>query len=457
MNLQTRRTFLQTAAAAPSALTAAQPKKPNVIILFTDDMGYGDLACYGNPVIRTPNLDRMAREGMRFTSFYAAASVCTPSRTGLLTGRYPTRAGQPNNTGPDTVGGLPLSEILLPQILKKRGYRTMAIGKWHLGYKPAEHLPTSRGFDSFFGLPYSNDMIPPWVKTNQPLELYRDAKPIEQMNDQSTLTDRYTAEALRFIQSAKKDPFFLYLPYAMPHLPISAAERFRGKSRAGLYGDTIENIDWSVGEILRTLKRERLDSNTIVVFASDNGPWHNLPSRMLANGVERWYTGSKSLLRGAKGTTYEGGFRVPGIVRWAGQIPAGQVSAEMASTLDLLPTIAHAAGADIPSDRVYDGSDIMPMLRSGGQTPRKDFYYHLGRRLDAVREGAWKYRYAPSLAGEEQAPGPPVHELFHLDQDPAEMYNLYDRERTIADRLGAKLRAFGSEVKATLPDGPAAR
>jgi arylsulfatase A-like enzyme len=424
---------------AAAAADAAAAARPNFIVLFADDMGYGDLACYGNPVIRTPNLDRMAMEGTRFTSFYAAAPVCTPSRVGLLTGRHPIRAGQPNNTGPETQGGLRLSEILLPQVLKQLGYRTMAIGKWHLGYQPREYLPVSRGFDQWFGLPYSNDMIPPWVKTNVPLRLYRDAEPVEESPDQSNLTERYTEEALKFISAPRNEPFFLYMPYAMPHLPVSASSR-KGKSRAGLYGDVIETIDWSAGEILRTLKQRGSDRNTMVVFSSDNGPWHNLPERMLAKGVEPWHTGTKNLLRGAKGTSYEGGPRVPGIMRWPGVIQAGQVNMDAASTLDLFPTLVKAAGGTMPADRKYDGYDLLPMLRSGGPSPRNEFFYCVGNVLEGVREGPWKYRRGRSggSAGEV--------ELFHLDQDPAEQYNLAGRYPEIAERLAGRLKEYAAEV-----------
>jgi arylsulfatase A-like enzyme len=382
----------------------------------------------------------MAEEGMRFTSFYAAAPVCTPSRVGLLTGRYPIRAGQPNNTGPDTVGGLPLSEILLPQVLKKRGYRTMAIGKWHLGYRPEAHLPTRRGFDSYLGLPYSNDMIPPWVKTEVPLRMYRDIEPIETMGDQSMLTERYTSEAVKFIQSSKSQPFFLYVPYAMPHLPVSASQRFQGKSRGGLYGDVIETLDWSVGEILRTLKTEGLDNNTMVVFTSDNGPWNALPERMLQKGVEPWHTGTKGPLKASKGTTYEGGQRVPGIFRWPGVIPPRQVCLDMASTLDIFPTAVKAAGGEMPGDRKYDGFDLMPLLSGKVKaSPRTEFFYCVGKRMEGVREGSWKYRFTK---------GTP--ELYHLDWDPGENYNLYERNKAIADRLSAKMRAFAGEIKAEL-------
>ncbi len=417
---------------------AAQSAKPNFIVLFADDLGYGDLGCYGNPVIRTPHLDRMAAEGTRFTSFYAAAAVCTPSRAGLLTGRNPIRAGQPNNTGPETQGGLPLSEILLPQVLKQVGYRTMAIGKWHLGHQPEAQLPVRRGFDQWFGLPYSNDMIPPWVKTEVPLRLYRDTKAVEESPDQANLTERYTAEAAQFIE-ASSEPFFLYLPYAMPHLPVSAS-RMKGKSRNGAYGDAVETLDWSVGEILATLAKKQIDRNTMVVFCSDNGPWHDLPPRMLANGVERWHTGTKGPLRGAKGTTYEGGPRVPGIVRWPGMVQAGMTNMDMASTLDLFPTIANAAGAKVPGDRVYDGYDLLPTLRGEKASPRKEYFYVLGKRLEGVREGVWKFRLAK--AGEP--------ELYHLEHDPGEMYNRAGTEPELRTRLEQRLRAYAKEIGAEM-------
>lgn len=446
MTTQSRRQFLS-AAAAPAALAqSAQP--PNVIVLFADDMGYSDLSCYGNPVIRTPNLDRMAAEGTRFTSFYSAASVCSPARAGLLTGRHPIRAGQPDNTNPETVGGLPLSEILLPQLLKPRGYRTMAVGKWHLGHQPAAYFPTSRGFDSWFGLPYSNDMIRPWVKTDVPLRLYRDGEAVEELGDyrtaQPNLTSRYTEEAVRFIRADRTRPFFLYLPYSMPHLPVTVPESRKGKSRGGLYGDVIETLDWSVGEILRTVREQGADSRTMVVFSSDNGPWHDLPPRMLANGVERWHTGTKGPFRAAKGTTYEGGFRVPGIFRWPGVVKAGEVSLDMASSLDLFPTVAGIAGAPIPSDRRYDGWDLMPHLRGSGPSPRREFFYSSLRSLHAVREGPWKFRFA----GRDPQP-----ELYHVEWDVAEQYNRAAAEPEITRRLSARLKAFGAEIGAEVAPG----
>lgn len=431
-----RRSFLSAAFGA-AAVAQGRRRLPNFVILFADDMGYSDLGCYGNPVIRTPHLDKMAAQGMRMTSFYAAAPVCTPSRVGLLTGRYPVRAGQPNNFGPDSKDGLRLTEVLLPQMLKPLGYRTMAIGKWHLGHGSEEYMPTRRGFDSYFGLLYSNDMIPPWVKTERPLELYRDLKPIEKMDDQSRLTQRYTEEAVKFLRANANHPFFLYVPYAMPHLPVSAAEGFKDKSRGGLYGDAIEAIDWSVGQILRELSWLDVDEHTMVLFCSDNGPWHELPDRMLAKGVESWHTGTKGMLRGAKGSTWEGGIRVPGIVRWPGVIPAGQVSMEMATTLDVVPTVAAAAGVALPSGKTYDGFDLLGHWRGKSASPRREFFYFAGAQLQGVREGAWKYRVNATGKGE----------LYHLDRDPAEMYDVAGREPEVAGRLARRLKEFGEEVK----------
>jgi len=426
----TRREILQLGGATAAAQTLPQTK-PNIIVLFADDMGYGDLSCYGHPNIQTPNLDRLANEGVRFTSGYAAASVCTPSRVGLLTGRYAKRAGLPNNLGPESLGGLPLSEITIAQQLKSQGYKTAAIGKWHIGHSPKEYLPTSRGFDQYLGLLYSNDMIPPWVKTDRPLHLWRNNDAIESVTDQSQLTERYTGEALNFIRNSSGNPFFLYLPYAMPHLPISAPASRRGRSRAGLYGDTIETLDWSAGQILNELKSRNIDNNTLVVFASDNGPWHDLPPRMLAQGVEPWHTGSKSLLRGAKGTTYEGGHRVPFLARWPGTIPGGRISSEMVSTLDFFPTFSAAAAAKVPTDRVYDGYNLLPTLKDQATSPRDNYKYFLGADLQAIRQGPWKYRQAGK--------NPP--ELFHLDFDPAEQYNVHDRNPDIAHSLASRLAA----------------
>ncbi len=277
---------------------------PNIVLLFADDLGYGDLGVNGNPTIRTENIDRMAAQGLRMTSFYSAPS-CVPARTQLLLGRYPSRVAL-GGTGAGGSGGIPDDETTLAQALRTVGYRTAMAGKWHLGYAREEYLPTGRGFGQWFGLPYSNDMQPPWVKTDVPLWLYRDAQRIEHPVDQDRLTARYTQNAVEFIERQDSTPFFLYLAYSMPHLPLHTADNFRGRSRGGLYGDVIETIDWSVGEIMRTLYETRKITDSIVVFTSDNGPWLNLPPRMLAGGVEPWHAGSPGPFRGAKHTTYEG-------------------------------------------------------------------------------------------------------------------------------------------------------
>ena len=441
-----RRTFLEIVGAGAGTLAAARAgqeasgessQPPNFIMLFADDLGYGDLSCFGHPTIQTPRLDRMADEGVKMTSFYASAPVCSPSRAALMTGRYPPRCGMPGNTGPGSDNHLPLSEITIADALKEEGYRTMCIGKWHLGHAKDEYFPRNRGFDHWFGLPYSNDMRKPWVQTDVPLKLYRDGEPIEHPVNQDTLTERYTREAMKFIRRSAENPFFLYLPYSMPHLPLHTSKRFRGQSRAGLYGDVIETLDWSVGKILDTLKEEGVDRDTLVVFTSDNGPWLNLPDRMLQEGNERWHAGSPGPLRGAKGSTWEGGMRVPMVARWPGTLPEGRVSGELASTLDMFPTFLRAAGAGTPDDRTIDGNDILPLLRGEASSPTDHFYYFRGRQLQAVRDGTWKLRQP----GEGDEP-----RLFHLDRDPAEQYNVADGHADVVSRLQERKQAFESDV-----------
>lgn len=416
---------------------AAAAQRPNIIIIFADDLGYGDLGCYGSPTIRTPHLDRMADEGIRMTSFYAAAAVCSPSRAALLTGRYPVRCGMPGNTGPGSDAHLPESEITIAQALKGAGYRTMAVGKWHLGHQRPELLPTGRGFDAWFGLPYSNDMRRPFTTSDVPLKLYRDTEPIEFPVDQTTLTTRYTEEAVKFIEESSDVPFFLYLAHSMPHLPIHTTDQFRGKSEGGLYGDVIETMDWSVGRIRAAVKERGIDENTLIVFTSDNGPWLDLPDRMLHEGNERWHSGSPGPFRGWKGTTYEGGFRVPMIACWPGMIPAGIESFDIATTMDFLPTCLALGGAEFPEDRVLDGRDILPLLKGESQAPLDVFYYHLGSRLEAVRRDNWKLRQA----GEEAEV-----ELYHLGRDPRELYNVADREPEIVAQLQDMMVRFRSTV-----------
>jgi arylsulfatase A len=465
MNLVTRvaaltfRLCLAAACAGSAALAAAD--RPNFVILFADDLGYGDLGCFGHPTIRTPNLDRMANEGVKLTSFYVAASVCTPSRVALLTGRYPMRSGLQRVIFPEDRVGIPEGEITVAEGLKPRGYRTMAIGKWHLGHARTEFLPTSNGFDSYFGLPYSNDMIPPYVETRVPLRFYRDASPIEAPVDQTTLTERYTEEAVKFIRASKDAPFFLYLAYSYPHVPLHASPEASGRSRRGLYGDVVETIDRSVGTVLKTIQDQGVDGNTFVLFTSDNGPW-------LPKGVDG---GSAGLLRDGKGTTYEGGMREPFVARWPGTIPPSLVSAEVATSMDLYATILTAAGATVPADRPVDGKNLLPLLTGKGGSPHEAFYYYLGYVLEAVREGRWKLRVAidPKTFGDhrertlertregrtfavtELDGGSAPAELFDLEADPGERFNRIAEHPEIAARLKERMAKFA----AGLAPGPA--
>jgi arylsulfatase A-like enzyme len=406
-------------------------KRPNIVLLFADDLGYGDLGCYGHPTIRTPNLDRLAGQGLRLTSFYSAPG-CVPARKQLLLGRYPGRVHTNGNTGVTGKGGLSDSELTLAEALKGAGYRTAMLGKWHLGYAEEKFLPVNQGFDSWFGLPYSNDMMPPWVKTEVPLWLYEGTKRVEHPVNQDTLTTRYTERAVKFLERDYDKPFFLYLAYNMPHMPVRTADRFRGRSRAGLYGDVIQTIDWSVGEVMKTLDKTGRAKDTLVIFTSDNGPWLNPPARMLQEGNLLWHAGSPGPLSGHKGTLLEGGVRVPCILRWPGRIEAGQTSAEMAATLDLYATLVTAAGGSLPKHKI-DGHDLRPFLFGKTKwSPRKIHFYSKGRGPGAVREGPWKLH----------ADG----RLFNLDIDPAERFDRAEEKPEIATSLKAKLEAMKKEI-----------
>ena len=410
----------------------AGPEKPNFVILFCDDLGYGDLACYGHPTIRTPNLDRMAAEGQRWTDFYAAAEVCTPSRAAILTGRLPIRSGMASHRRrvlfPNSKGGLPEGEVTLAEALKARGYATACVGKWHLGHLPPYH-PLKHGFDSTFGIPYSNDM--------KPTPLLRGEETLEEPAVQQTLTRRYTEEAVKFIRASKDRPFFLYFPHTFPHVPLSSAEPFLGKSPRGLYGDVVEEIDWSVGEVLKTLREEKLAERTLVVFTSDNGPWLTMNER----------GGSAGPLRDGKGSTFEGGMRVPGIFWWPGRVEPAVVR-DMGSTLDLLPTFVKLAGGEVPSDRPIDGLDLSPALFGRGPSPRQTMFFYRGTSLYALRKGPWKAHFITKAAYGKEPPET-VHErplLYHLGRDPGEKYDAGEKNPEVIAEIRREAEAHRATV-----------
>ena len=435
---------------------------PNFVVIFTDDQGYQDVGCFGSPNIATPHLDQMAKEGMRFTSFYVGAPVCTPSRAALLTGKYPKRLGLAKGVLFPNSGnrGLAPAEITIADQLKKKNYATICIGKWHLGHLDP-YLPMAQGFDRYYGIPYSNDMwLAPELKmakdlkltagvTREQLELMRQKKvqkgsrqkvPLMRDNlvvefpaEQTTLTKRYTAETIRFIEKNKDRPFFVYLTPAMPHIPLFASESFQGKSKGGLYGDTIEEIDWAVGQILRCLEREGLSENTLVVFTSDNGPW-------LSQGKN----GGHALpLHNGKGSTFEGGMRVPCIMRMPGTIPAGTTCSELALTLDLLPTFSRMAG--LPMEHPIDGKDIFDLIRgkSGAKTPHEFLLYYLQNgTLSAIRMGDWKLIFSVPVVGYSQRVETKKYskktfepELYNLSNDIGEIHNLYSQYPEIANKM----------------------
>ncbi len=399
---------------------------PNIIIIFADDLGYGDLGVQGHPTIRTPHLDRMAAEGLRFTQFYTGASVCTPSRAALLTGRLPVRSGMAGDNlrviFPPSPGGLPDEEVTIAEMLKGAGYATGAIGKWHLGHREGQ-LPTSHGFDYYFGIPYSNDMSPAnsggaRAQTYPPLPLMRNTDIIEEEPDQRLLTRRYTEEAVTYIRAHANRPFFLYIPHSMPHIPLFASEAFEGTSARGLYGDVIEELDWSVGHVLSAVREIGQEENTLVFFTSDNGPWI---TAHLAGGTA-------GLLKDGKGTTWEGGMRVPGVAWWPGTIAAGGITQALATTMDFFATAAGLSGMATPKDRIMDSVDLMPVLQEPAQRVRDMVYYYRGRRLFAVRQGSWKLHYFTQSAYVGDLPvaqDPPA--LYQLDQDPSERFNVADR------------------------------
>ena len=461
-----RRSFVHSVFGAAVCAAAPQPpsgRKPNFIIIFADDLGYGDLSCYGNKRHRTPHLDRMAAEGVRFTDFYVPMPFCAPSRAALLTGRYPFRHVV-NNPAPDSginSVGLPPSEVTLAEALKPLGYASICIGKWHLGHRP-EFLPGKQGFDEYYGILYSNDMRPAQIVHNETVAQY----PVIQAN----LTKDYTKRALDFIDRNRNKPFFLYLPHAMPHKPLAASEEFyTADTPDDLYSDVIRELDWSVGQILAKLRDTGLDSNTLVLFLSDNGPW---------------FGGSTSGLRGMKGATWDGGIRVPFIARWPGRIPGDRVNREVCASVDIFPTVCGLAGAAVPTDRPVDGKDIFPLLASAtAKSPHEAIFAMGGPELRVVRSGKWKlhvrtptpgFQYLddeaaakwvdprgpdgvtliaqPEQARPNQYPGVRTGEpgkemmLFDLEQDPSEQKDVSDSHPDVVKRLRAYFEKMDAQV-----------
>lgn len=430
-----------------------KPKTPNIVLIFMDDLGYGDIGANGATNYQTPNIDKMASEGIRFTNFLAAQAVCSASRAALLTGCYPNRIGFSGALAPTSTIGINVNETTLAEVLKEKGYKTAIYGKWHLGHQK-QFLPLQHGFDEYFGLPYSNDMWPvdydgspapeghfkkkayptlPLIQNNERIE---DITTLEQ---QGMLTSRYTEKAVDFIKRNKNNPFFLYLPHSMPHVPINASPRFRGKSQQGLYGDVIMEIDWSIGEVLKALKANGLDKNTLVIVTSDNGPWLNYGN----------HAGSSGGYREGKGTSYEGGQRVPCVMRWKGTMPEGLVCNKLSSTIDLLPTIAKFCQAKLPSNKI-DGLDISELLKGNlSAEPRKSFYYYYRKNsLEAVRKGNWKLvlahngrTYEGFQPGNDGYPGqvnensPVPMALYDLRRDPGERYDVQKTYPKIVEEL----------------------
>lgn len=417
--------------------TSKEADLPNIIIFFTDDQGYGDLGSFGAEGFETPNLDQLASEGIRFTNFYVPATVCTPSRAGLLTGRYPKRAGLHEAVlFPFSEGGLALEEFTMAEMLKSAGYSTSMIGKWHLGHKK-EYMPNNQGFDSFFGVPYSNDMDNHYYKNikfqSPPLPLYRDTTLIESGPDQDYITKRYTEEAVKQIKAKGDKPLFLYLAHSMPHLPLHASPAFKGKSKLGLYGDVIMELDWSAGEIVKVLKEEGIYDNTIFIFTSDNGP----------------RVGSAKPLRGLKAETWEGGQRVPGIVTWPSKIPAGVVNHEVVSTLDLFPTLTKISGANIPDGLAMDGLDIYNLLLNPNATELEErpfYFYARNGKPEAVRTGQWKLHINKTIGWNNNQQGEFQIALYNLDNDIGEQNNLADQFPDIVIKLNKLIFEFDRKL-----------
>jgi arylsulfatase A len=438
--------------AAPADAAPARP--PNIVVILADDLGYGDLGCYGSPTINTPQLDAMAREGLRFTDFYVPAAVCSPSRAGLLTGRYPVRSGMfgvRNVLYPDSPGGLPRDEITIATALGQAGYATGHIGKWHLGIHSGS-TPRDHGFAYAFGVPYSNDMDPrPGLpkgmgKPARPpadgwrFPLLRNGEVIERPVDQTTLTRRYTQEAVAFIRRHQRSPFFLYVAHTFPHTPLFASPPFKGRSRRGIYGDTVEELDWSVGEVLAALRAAGVADNTLVVFTSDNGPW-------LTHGLQG---GSAGPLRDGKGSTWEGGMRVPAIAWWPGRIQPGTTGTPV-NAMDLFPTSLALAGVKPPGDRAIDGRDLAPVLFHRQPLPERPFFYYRKDQLAACRLGAYKlHLFTQAGYGQPEPDIPDSPLLFNLEYDPGERFDVAAEHPEVV----AKIRALMEEHGRSFTPGP---
>ncbi len=451
---------------------------PNIIIIFADDQGYADVGVFGAKDFETPNIDKLASEGMRFTDFYVSEAVCSASRSSLLTGCYAKRVSIYGALMPWTPYGLNPQETTIADMLKQKGYATGMVGKWHLGAQK-EFLPPNNGFDEYFGLPYSNDMWPvdfdgkpvtpkspkPWKATYPPLTLLDGTDSVDvikNLEDQATLTTRYTERAIAFIEKHRNEPFFLYFAHSMPHVPLGVSDKYKSKSKQGMYGDVIEEVDWSVGEIIKTLKRLNISDNTLVIYTSDNGPWLNFGN----------HAGSAFPFREGKGTAFEGGVREPTVMWWKGHIPEGTVCNKMASTIDILPTLAAITGAQLPG-KTIDGINILPLLKGEKDAaPRDEFFYYYTGELRAVRKGKWKLffphksrSYEGVEPGKDGFPGKTKTikvglELYNLETDPGERNNVADKYPEIVDslsklsdkmrqRLGDKLTGIkGNEVRA---------
>ncbi len=463
-----RRDFLKTLGLGATALSlglcsGSTKRSPNFVIIFTDDQGYADLGCYGAQGFSTPNIDRLASQGMRFTSFYVAQAVCSASRAALLTGCYPNRVSILGALGPQAKHGLNHEEETIAEVLKKRGYKCGVFGKWHLGHRKP-FLPLQHGFDEYFGLPYSNDMWPIDYDGQMASEGTNKAKypwpplidgndtvsQVDSMDAQDNLTTQYTQRAVQFIEKNKDNPFFLYVPHSMVHVPLGVSSRFRGKSEQGMYGDVMMEIDWSVGEIVKTLQKHGLEENTFIMYTSDNGPWLNFGN----------HAGSAGPFREGKGSSWEGGVRVPCIIKWPGVVTPGSECQKMAATMDVLPTLASIASAPLPMKRI-DGVDILPLLRGeDNANPRESMIYYYGKQLQCVRMGRWKlhfphgYRsYVGVNPGMDGLNGPYARgetglELYDIEEDISEKNNVAEKYPEIVK----KLQAFGETVREDLGD-----